>query len=78
MFSCWDAIESVRCGVCRVNVWCGAGLGLSRVVPSFTKLSTISFPLTLVCALTFCVVILCVDHMIRLTIVEMSSSKEKP
>ena len=42
----------------------GVGLGLARVVPSFASWSAISFPMMPMCALTFCIVILCLDHMI--------------
>ena len=48
-------------------------MGLSRRVPSFASWSAISFPIMPMCALTFCIVNLCVDQVIWLTIATMSS-----
>ena len=47
-------------------------VGLSRMVPSFASWSTISLPNMPMCAMAFCIVILCVDHVIWLTIAAMS------
>ena len=51
----------------------GVLAGLSRRAPLFASWSAISLPIIHVCALTFCIVILCVDHVIWLTMEEMSS-----
>lgn len=51
----------------------GVGVGLSNVVMSFANWLTISFPIILVCTMTFCIVMLWVDHMIWLTTTKISS-----
>lgn len=53
-------------------VWCGLHVcgvqeRLARVVPSFASWSLILFPIMPVCALRFWIMVMCVDHMIRLS-----------
>ena len=48
-------------------------VGLLRLVPLFASWYAISLPKIPVCALTFCIVMLCLVHRIWWTIVEMSS-----
>ena len=60
-------------GVVWVVCILGVLVGLSRRAPLFASWSAISLPIIHVCALTFWIVILCVDHVMWLTIAEMSS-----
>ena len=68
-----DSIEPVWLGVsCMYRSWvcCWVCLGGSY---HFASWSVISLPIMPMCALTFCIVILCVDHVIWLTMAAMSS-----
>jgi hypothetical protein len=58
--------------VCAMWMW-GMRVGLASVMPSFTSWSTCSLPSIPVWALTFCIIILWMDHIFWWTIVEMGS-----
>lgn len=58
--------------VCATCEW-GVGVGLLQVVPSFASLYMNSLPKNLMCALAFCIVMLCLIHGIWWTMVEISS-----
>ena len=62
MFTCGDSIEPIRYG-CVMCMW-GMGVGLLQVVPSFAIWSVILLSKILSCALTFCIVMLCLVHRI--------------
>ena len=51
----------------------GVLVGFFRRIPSFAKWSTTSLPIIPVCALTSCIVFLCVDQVIWVTMVGMHS-----
>ena len=57
------------CGVCMS----GVGMGLLRVVPLFASWFAISLPMILICALTFCIVMLCLIERIWYTMAKMNS-----
>lgn len=48
-------------------------VGLARVIPSFGSWLVVLFPIMLMRALTYWIVILCEDHLICLTIAQMNS-----
>ena len=71
MFTCWDSSERTWCGVCDANV--AVGLGFLQVVPLFASWSTILPPEILMCALIFCIAMLCLVHIIWWTMTKISS-----
>ena len=58
--------------VCAMCIW-GVGVGLARVVPHFASWYAISLHVMSMCTVTFCFVIMYVDHLIWLVMAEMSS-----
>ena len=58
------------------DVYVGVGVALLRLFPLFVSWSMILLPKTLMCAPTFCILMLCLVHRIRWTMVEISSFSE--
>jgi hypothetical protein len=62
MFACWDSIEPIRYGVCDVYVGCGDWFATCEsFVASWCEISLPEIPM---CALTFCIVMLCLVNLV--------------
>ena len=61
MFVSRNFVELVGYGLCVMCMW-GVGVGLLWAVPSFASWSVISLHVIPTCALTFCIVMLCLVH----------------
>ena len=62
MFAYWNSIEPIRYGVCNVYVGCGDWFVAGEsFVASWYEISLHEIPM---CALTFCIVMLCLFNLV--------------
>ena len=71
MFPCWDFVEPIRYGVCDVYV--GWGSVCCQWFLHFASCYAISLPEILMCALTSCIVMLCLVQRVWWILVEINN-----